>query len=493
MLKRSWLSIIRKPGRAVLIGLILFAMANLVLASTAIKGAVAESMSYAKSTLGGTVYLQADIGKLREQIQGQEGSSSSELTPGQRPQIERPDIPLSMVKNIADSEYIKDYSYSINTQAKSTNFTPIESESSLPGGDMRMPDTSNESESKLEGDITISGINAYAFISAAQNDTMKIADGTYFDETTDNQAIVSYDLAKSNNLKVGDKISLQNIYDSEPNEVSIIGIYDLTEEQQSFGTPENTIYMNTATAAKFLSSEAYNDGDYSVQNVRFELNSPEQADTFIAAAKVKYPDIESSNLALSIDTSTYEQMVGPIESVGNFATTIFWIVVIASIAIITLIVTINVKDRRYEMGVLLSLGASKLNVAMQILVELVVIGTIAFAISIGTGALVARAMSQGLLDNQLSMSEQQSENNFGRPGAMTGGGQQGGDRGMPGMTGGQQGRSNVEAINSIDVNASPADYVMLFVIGYGVIILAQLLPTWNIVRYQPKTILTGKE
>lgn len=55
MLKRSWLSIVRKPGRAILIGLILFAMANLVLASTAIKGAVAEGVSYAKSALGDTI------------------------------------------------------------------------------------------------------------------------------------------------------------------------------------------------------------------------------------------------------------------------------------------------------------------------------------------------------------------------------------------------------------------------------------------------------
>jgi len=325
-----------------------------------------------------------------------------------------------------------------------------------------------------------------------QNDTMKITDGKYFDETTNDQVIVSYDLATSNSLKVGDKISLQNVYDSVAHEVTVIGIYDLTEEQ-SFGSPENTIYMNTTTAAKFLSTEAYNDGDYTVQNVRFELNNPEQADAFIAAAKAKFPDMESDSLSLSIDTSAYEQMVGPIESVGNFATTIFWIVVVASVAIITLIVTINVKDRRYEMGVLLSLGASKLNVATQILVELAVVGTVAFVISIGTGTLVARTMSEGLLNNQIAMSEQQSEDNFGRPGAM-GGGRQGGGIGQPfAMGGGSTNQTNVEAIDSIDVNASPSDYVLLFAIGYGVIILALLFPTWSIVKYQPKTILTGKE
>lgn len=489
MLKRSWLSIIRKPGKAVLIGLILFAMANLVLASTAIKGAVSESMSYAKSTLGGTVYLQADIEKLRSQMQ--QNQNGGGFTPGERPQIARPDIPLSMVTSIADSEYVKDYTYGLSTQAKASGFTPIESESNFPGGGMRMFNSAGESETELEGDITISGINAYAFISGVESDTMKITDGEYFDETTDDQVIISYDLASSNSLSVGDKISLQNIYDSSSHEVTVIGIYDLTEEQ-SFGSPENTVYMNTETAAKFLSSEQFSDGDYTVQNVRFELNNPEGADAFIKEAGAKFPNLESDNLALSIDTSTYEQMVGPIESVGNFATTIFWIVVVASVAIITLIVMINVKDRRYEMGVLLSLGASKINVTAQILVELLIVGTIAFMVSIGTGTLVASAVSQGLLDSQIAMSEEQSENNFGRPGAAMGG--SGGPQMMiRGGMFGQGSQSNVEAIDSIDVNAGPADYMLLFIVGYGVIILALALPAWNIVKYQPKTILAGKE
>lgn len=484
MLKRSWLSIIRKPGRAVLIGLILFAMANLVIASLAIKSAVAESTEYAKTTLGGTVYLQADLEKLREQVGN---SESGGLTPGQRPQIDRPDISLSMVTDIADSDYVKDYTYSLTAQAKASGFTPIEASEEGFGG-MRGGFGSDEEETtQLEGDITISGINSYAFIGSVQNDTMKITDGEYFDEDNDDQAIISYDLATSNSINVGDTITLQNIYDSSSKSVKVIGIYDLTEEQ-SFGTPENNVYMNTATAAKFLSSENYNNGDYNVQNVSYTLNNAENADTFIAEANNKYPGLEEDNLALSIDTSAYDQMVGPIESVGGFATTIFWIVIIASVAIITLIVMINVKDRRYEMGVLLSLGASKLNVTLQILVELVIVGTVAFLLSTATGTIVARTMSQGLLDSQIAMSEQESENNFGRPGSFGGGGRSGGLA----MGGGQQSQ-NVEAIDSIDVNASPSDYALLFALGYGVVLLALLLPTYNIVKYQPKTILTGKE
>lgn len=480
MLKRSWLSIIRKPGRAVLISLLIFAMANLVLSSLAIKSAVAESMNYAKSSLGGSVYLQTDIEKLREQ-QTQGGATST--TPGTRPQIVRPTTSLSMVESIADSEYVKDYTYSITAQAKSNEFTPIETQSGGFGG-MR-GGGAEAAETQLEGDISIQGINSYAFIEGVQNETMKLSSGEYFDENTNDQAIISYDLAESNGIKVGDSISMQNINDSTAHQVKVIGIYDLTTDEQSFGNPANTVYMNTATAAKYLSSESFNDGDYNVQNVRFELTGAEQTDAFIAQANQKFPNLESDNLLLSIDTSAYDQMVGPIESVGSFATTIFWVVIIASVVIITLIVTINVKDRRYEMGVLLSLGATKFNVAAQILTELLVVGTVALVLSVATGTLVAKSMSEGLLANQMNLSEQQEEQGFGRPGM---GGGRGGMMGNPATS-----QSDVEAIDSINVNANPSDFALLFAIGYGVIILALILPIWNIVKYQPKTILTGKE
>ncbi len=66
MLKRSFLSIKRKLGRTIILTLIFFMMANLVLAAITIKTAVAAQMDYAKSTLGGTVTIQADMDAIRE-------------------------------------------------------------------------------------------------------------------------------------------------------------------------------------------------------------------------------------------------------------------------------------------------------------------------------------------------------------------------------------------------------------------------------------------
>ena len=191
-------------------------------------------------------------------------------------------------------------------------------------------------------------------------------------------------------------------------------------------------------------------------------------------------------------------MVGPIESVGNFATIILWVVIVAAVAIITLIVTINIKDRRYEMGVLLSLGADKLNIIGQLIIELFIVGTIGFLASIPTSTFVAKTMGSSLLNSQLAMSEQQLAQNFGRgQNAIVGGpsfnsDSSSGVRGGP-ISFGNNRQSGVETITEIDVAPDTSDYVLLFVAGYLILLVSLVTPSANVLRYQPKTILTGKE
>ncbi len=493
MLKRSWLSTIRKPSRTIILALVLFAMANLVLAAIVIKNAVSESMDSAKRTVGSTVMLQPDMEKVRSEMQTQMQSGGMES--GERPTMVRPNVSVETVTSIADSDYVKDFTYSINSTANAESLTAVEtSNNSMGGGGMMMNfggSQSGEGEDSQPtfGNFTISGVNAWAFVSGVDDKTVTITDGEYFDENSDNKVMISRDLADENDLKVGDKISLTNINSDATIELTIQGIFDSTDENAN----PNALYMNVETAAKFLSDDEYNGGDFGVSSVQFFMNDPDETDTFIAEAKEKYPELETDNLKLDVDTDAYDQMVGPIESVGSFATTILVVVIVASVVIITLMVTINIKDRRYEMGVLLSLGAKKMNITGQILTELLIVGTVAFALAIPTSSVLARSMGDGLLSSQIAASETESEENFGRPGTMTGGGGMRGGGPQMQMGGGNLNNNNVEAIDTIDVSATPGDYAILFGIGYAVIILSMIVPTANVLRFQPKTILSGKE
>lgn len=502
MLKRSFLSIKRKLGRTVILTLIFFMMANLVLAAFIIKSAVSAQMDYAKSTLGGTVSIQADMDSIREsqKTKMEQGGDPREMFK----EMSRPSVDVNTANEIATnySEYVRDYSYSVSTSANSNNLETVESNSREgqggPGGFGGRG--SSSSDTVLDTDITVSGVNAYAYIDGVKNESMTIKDGTYFDEDSTDKALISYEFAELNGLSVGDTFTLKNAYTEAEISLTVIGIYDTSEERAD----ANTIYMNTETAAKFLSVPDYNDGNYNVENVNFYMNDSEKAEEFVSKINSDYATFSKNNLKVAVDTSEYDSIASSIESVGSFANTILIIVIVAAVIIVTLIVMINVKDRRYEIGVLMSLGASKKNVVSQIIAELVIVGTIGFALASATGTVFAGTLGKSIVDSQTASSNSQQEKNFGRPGAQ--GSSSSKSSGAPEMPtedsengAGAKNMKTKMAENreakkvELDINAKIEDYLLLFITGYLVIIVALILPSISIMRYQPKEILAGKE
>lgn len=504
MLSRSWLSIRRKLGRTIILALIFFMMANLVLAAIVVKTAVSAQMDYAKSTLGGTVAIKADMEAIRESQQSEieGGSDRKEMF---REMI-RPAVDVETANEIADySEYVRDYSYEISASANAADLETVETKGGHgmdgPQSQPGKSSSSSSSSSTLDADIAISGINAYAYISGVQDNSMEIKDGTYFDEDSENQAMISYEFAELNELSVGDTFEIKNIYTEASITLAVIGIYDSSE----FSANANTIYTNTQTASQFLDEDDYNEGDYDVSNVKYYMLNSDNAEEFVNKINDDFPDLAEENLTIAVDTTEYDSMSGSIESVGSFADTILVIVIIAAIIIITLVVTINVKDRRYEMGVLLSLGAHKRNIIGQITTELLIVGTIGFMLASITGTFFAGNMGNVILESQVASSSKQSENNFGRPGAQIGENSPNNNYQQPTENapenttasqseskkrdGSNQTNSNVE----LNINATLTDFLLLFITGYVVIIIALILPSINVLRYQPKTILAGKE
>lgn len=505
MLKRSFLSIKRKLGRTVILTLIFFMMANLVLAAFIIKSAVSAQMDYAKSTLGGTVSIQADMDSIRE-------NQKTEMEKGGDPremfkEMSRPSVSVETANEIATnySDYVRDYSYTVSTSANSNDLETVETKGGgMQGGPGMMGggNSSSSSDTTLDTDITISGVNAYAYIDGVKNESITIKDGTYFDEDSTDSAMISYEFAELNGLSVGDTFTLKNAYTETAITLTVIGIYDTSEDRAD----ANTIYMNTETAAKFLSTDDYNDGNYDVSDVNFYMNDSEKADEFVEKINEDYSSLAENNLKVAVDTSEYDSISGSIESVGSFANTILIIVIVAAIIIVTLIVMINVKDRRYEIGVLMSLGASKKNVIGQIITELLMVGTLGFALASVTGTVFAGTLGNSIVESQTASSNSQQEKNFGRPGAQGSSTKNSGSENtmpeVPSGEGSENGGGNMkskmaENRNSkkveLDINAKPEDYLLLFITGYLVIIIALILPSISIMRYQPKEILAGKE
>ncbi|MDR2336590.1 MAG: ABC transporter permease [Candidatus Nomurabacteria bacterium] len=517
MLKRSWLSTIRKPSRTIILVLILFVMANMLLATIAIKNSVNSSMQYAKDKIGGTVYLSVDSEKMRANREAQT-ATGDEATGS----FTMPTISEDLAIGLADSSYIKDYTYSLSTTANASGFTVVETaqnerERQFQSAFNDARDQMNNAETEYNaerdrfnssnsgaapggggmgggtrpnfsfdfnvdigdpslsrGDTEVQGINSFDFVSGIEDGSISVVSGTSFDENTENGVMISQELADANSLAVGGELKLKTTADETEQTYTITGIYQSTTE----GFNNNTVYTNIAGAKKLLSSTQLE--SVTVESVHYYLNSASDKAAFLAEAATKYPTLADDGLKLDIDDSSYQTMVGPIENVGSFANTILWVVVIAAVVIITLIVAINIKDRRYEMGVLLSLGARRTNILGQIFLELVIVGTIGFLTSLGTSQVLAKKMGEDLLQQQITSSQETAQT----PSAV-------GGRNI--MIGGGQPTTTQEQIKEIDVRAGTKEYATLFGSGYLILIIAMILPSINILRYQPKTILTSKE
>ncbi|MCA9338591.1 ABC transporter permease [Candidatus Saccharibacteria bacterium] len=508
-------------------------MANMLLATVAIKNSVDKSMDYAKEKLGAVVYLQPDTETLRAEAEKarKTASESSDATAAPTT-FTVPTISETLASSVAKSQYIKDYTYSVVASGNADGFTAVqtaqnererefqnsfnnaknqiqdqvnnfnserdkfnseqESSGSSSGEGRRMSGgarpnfnfnfNANFTDPSLSrGDMTVQGINSFNFVSDVENGNMKITSGKAFDESTKNGVVISSQLADGASLKVGSTIKFKTVTDEKELSFTVVGIYTTSTEDFNY----NTVYTNIDGAKQFMTADQLS--KLSLQNVRYYLNSASDKDAFLAAAAQQFPEIKKTNLKLDIDDTAYKTMVGPIESVGSFAVTILWIVIVAAVAIITLIVVINIKDRQYEMGVLMSVGAKRMSILGQIFIELAAVGTIAFVLSLGTGQLLAQKMGEGLLQQQISSETSKTTD------TETGPGEGRGLNAMRRFAPGGQAASSVKQIDKIDVSAGAKEYATIFGLGYLILLVAMVLPSVNILRYQPKSILSGKE
>lgn len=499
MLKRAYLSVTRRKTKSIVMFLFLFVISTLALCSISIKNATNESMKLAKKSLGGEVTLSADMSKLREEFMGEgnkppeqpgennqtsEGTDIKEQMKDMRNKMNESNATIEDVNKIASIKYVSDVKYSFNVDATESSFELYseEDESQDENTNMRMPGRRG-----MNNNLQVLAINTFNLDDDYKNKTIELVEGEAFDEEDSNVAIISYELATANDLSVGDEIKLKDS-DEEEHTLKIIGIYQ-NSSGDNFNNNYNKIYVDIKAGESFLDDESYNDGNYKISSAVFYLNDPEEVDAFKEEANELVTDLEDRYLKLDIDTTAYDRMVSSIEGVKNFSNIILVVIVVASIVVISLMVINSLKDRNYELGVLLSLGEKKIKIIGQFILELVLIAVISFVLSIGCSALVSQNLADSVISMQIK-AEEESSDFGGRGNGFTPGGMNGkGQMNKPG----EINNSNVEVIDEIDVNVGVKDISIMAIIELGIIILSMLIPSIKILNSDPKDILSRRE
>lgn len=489
-IKRALQSLWAKKGRSLLMIAVFSAILIFVLAGLTIRSGAELATTNAKKSVGATVTLSTN----REAMFKNQQDSDSENTRPDPGSFQQTPVNLSDAEKIAKLSNVKSFSFEASTSAdKSTGITPISSEesttsSSEDSADQKMGGQGGP-EGMSQGDFQIKGVSQSSSYSEFSAGTASLVEGealTAKDEGTSN-VLIEENLAEANDLKVGDTFKIKNSDDKDV-AVTVKGIYKTSSSSDSMGArfnfmnPANTIFssytlVNTLTGSdgKTIDSAVYN------------LNDPKEMESFVKKAN-KLIDTDTFNL--ETNDQMYQQMLQPLNNVSSFAKNIVILVAAAGVIILTLIIMLSIRERKYEIGVLLSLGESRVKVISQFFVEIFVCMVFALGIAAASGNLVGNAVGNQLLSQQTSSQQTDQQANAAGdrgPGQGQAPNGNGGQRG-----GGQMGGnpfSQTKEIEELKISLQPTEILSLAGIGLGISLFSIVLSSAGILRLNPKKIL----
>lgn len=526
VLKNSFVSISRNKGRNILIAIIVMVIA----AACSITLAIRNSADKIVTAYENKYPIEVSIGMNRETLTNsfKENAGSQEEMIESFNSIES--LTKEEVESYGDSVYVSSYSYtysiSVNadgiTEAtdslvKETTKTEVETETkteiyerpgSNGGNAPGKPGESNQSNGTTEkstttkkktttttienirnekaskGAFTLTGYNSFEAMSDFISGNYTITDGAVSDDFTSNTCVISEELATLNELAVGDIITLVSPYDEDITyELEITGIYKENSEASSdmssmFTSSANTIITNVtvAEAVSLLDEEII-----PTVTPTYILTDTEVVDEFEEEVIEKGL---SEYFTLTNNVEEVESATKSIVNVKTFATTFLMITLIIGAVVLLVINMINIRERKYEIGVLRTIGMRKSLVITQFMFELLVVAIIGLLIGAGIGAVCSVEVANNLLKNEIENAESDYEainENFGGN--------------MPGRDNREIGEKNqygIVQLDTVDSMEAIVDFkVLLQLLGIGVslTIISSISACIAIARFSPLTIL----
>ena len=168
-----------------------------------------------------------------------------------------------------------------------------------------------------------------------------------------------------------------------------------------------------------------------------------------------------------------------LESMRSLTQTILWLAIGASLLILTLLITLFLRDRKREVGIYLALGEKKRKLVSQFVIEIMVVAFISIVIALFAGNILSANLSENMLISDLAADE---DNGRDQAWSLW--------EDNPFMW---QGYVNIvdtdEIIASYDVSLTPMTILLFFAVGLGTTLIATVIPMIYVVRLNPKKIM----
>lgn len=332
-----------------------------------------------------------------------------------------------------------------------------------------------QSMRNLTGDFEIDGYSSYDAMTDFVNGTYKVTEGEMITDFNSYECVISSELATLNEVTVGSKITFKNPNDNEKTyEFTVTGIY--TDNSNT----DDTKNMYSGSANKIITGSGVidlllQDDSTLVTNITpsFIIENKEVVDSFIEEVRQK-----GLNEYYTINTNLeeLETATKSIKNVKTFAITFLIITLIISGVVLFVINMINIRERKYEIGVFRTIGVSKFKLTVQFVLELLIVSIITLMIGAVCGGYLSKPIGNLLLQNEIEDSkveEREISDNFGK--------------GQMDMK--FNANTKVQEIDTID--AVVDTYVVTELLGIGIVLtlISSLASMISIIKFSPLTIL----
>lgn len=457
MIKNAFLSIKKSIGKTILLFVIIFIIANLVIAGFSMKSASTKATEAIQSTLGNDVTLQVDFrNMMKNREQGEAVDTVSY------------DLTLSMADQLKDLKYVDDYNYTVSLQVD-TSLTAVENESVDENLNMG---GRNDFYQKNLSSFTVNGNTTMEYLKDFTDKNKVLSEGRLLtdEDTNTNYCIIEINLAKENDLTIGNTFEMTSSSDSTKTiSLEIVGIYEIQSTDMNMGkmnsNPVNTIYTDISVAQMLNSTEE------NLTSATYYLDDPENVEAFQNLAKEK-SDIDFDVYTLTANDQLFKNNSSSLENISSFSSLFLIVVIIAGCAILCLILALTIRNRYYEIGIFLSLGQSKRKIILQQFIEIAMIAALAFLLSLGTGKLTSNIIS-GMLTSQNE--ETVTDNGFQKGGRV------------------DFNKAFETPKQELDVSLTSETIGYLALTTGLICIVSTMIPTIYILRLTPREILMKKE
>ena len=367
MLKNAIAYILRKRNRTIIVFIIL----------TVVLSCLYSCLNISKSTSN----LEKDLYKI--------SNTSLSITKNNGDTFE-----TNQFKELDNIKEIKEIITVYDGLARTTNIKVVDGTQLI-----ELDDFSGEYKNMLSVEATNNSEKNNLFSSGV----FTIIKGRHINNDDRGKILIHKELAEKNKLNLNDKIKLElidfnNSKKKMEYEFEIIGIFTGKKQEKYTGLSsdfsENMVFIDYESSQKALNKYENNK---IVSKLEIFLDSSEN--TKVALNKIKKIKTAWSQYNVSSDNNVLEETLESIDGIKHIINIMTYSIMLSGIIVLSLILILWLRERMHEIGVLLSIGVSKIKIVTQFILELLFISLPSFVLSLFLGNVILNIIVGGFTNS----------------------------------------------------------------------------------------------